>query len=62
MSEFRTKIHKPLFIKKRNPSLNSQLYANGKCLIFFFLISIYFPILFVILVRFDLFVTVWSHR
>ena len=28
-SEFHTKIHKALFIKKRNPGLNRQLYANG---------------------------------
>ena len=26
--EFHTKIHKALFIKKRNPGLNRQLYAN----------------------------------
>ena len=28
-SEFHTKIHEALFIKKRNPGLNRQLYANG---------------------------------
>ena len=28
-SEFHTKIHKALFIKKRNPGLNRQVYANG---------------------------------
>ena len=28
-SEFHTKIHEALFIKKCNPSLNQQLYANG---------------------------------
>ena len=26
--EFHTKIHEALFIKKRNPGLNRQLYAN----------------------------------
>ena len=29
-SEFHTKIHEALFIKKCNPSLNRQLYANGR--------------------------------
>ena len=28
-SEFHTKIHEALFIKKRNLGLNRQLYANG---------------------------------
>ena len=28
-SEFHTKIHEALFIKKRNPGLNRQFYANG---------------------------------
>ena len=28
-SEFYTKIHEALFIKKRNSGLNQQLYANG---------------------------------
>ena len=27
-SEFHTKLHEVLFIKKRNPGLNRQLYAN----------------------------------
>ena len=27
-SEFHTKIHEALFIKKLNPGLNHQLYAN----------------------------------
>ena len=36
-SEFQTKIHKALFIKKRNPGLNRQLYANG----FLFLLTIF---------------------
>ena len=28
-SEFHTKMHEALFIKKLNPGLNQQLYANG---------------------------------
>ena len=28
-SEFQTKIHEALLIRKRNPGLNRQLYANG---------------------------------
>ena len=36
-SEFHTKIHKALFIKNRNPSLNCQFYANGSS----FLLSVF---------------------
>ena len=28
-NEYETKIQEALFIKKRNPKLNSQLYASG---------------------------------
>ena len=33
-SKFHTKIHEAFFIKKRNPSLNCQLYPNDSSYLF----------------------------